>query len=187
VTQRARMLSGELYDAGDARLVADRVRARRLLAAYNATDAADREGRTRILSELVGSLGDGVWVEPPFFCDYGDNISLGNGAYLNANCVVLDPAPVEIGAGALLGPSVQLLTATHPADAAARAAGREYALAVTIGANAWIGAAALVLPGVTVGENAVVGAGSVVTRDVPPNVVAAGNPCRVIRELEEPR
>ena len=184
MSEREKMLAGELYDGFAPELVEERVRARRLLGAYNATDAADREGRTRILAELIGSLGDDVWIEPPFFCDYGSNIVVGDGAYLNANCVVLDCAPVEIGAGALLGPAVQIYAATHPVSPAARAAGKEYALPASIGANTWIGGAAVILAGVTVGENSVVGAGSVVARDVPPNVLAVGNPCRVVRELE---
>ncbi len=179
------MLAGELYDAFAPELAEERIHARRLLAALNATDAADLKERTRILGELIGSLGERVWVEPPFFCDYGSNISLGHGAYLNANCVVLDCARVEIGAGALLGPGVQIYAAAHPVERQARAAGEEYALPVTIGADTWIGGAAVILAGVTVGDGSVVGAGSVVTRDVSPSVLAAGNPCRVIRELEE--
>ncbi len=186
MSEREKMLAGELYDGFAPELVAERTRARRLLAAYNATDPADREQRTRILDELVGALGEGVWIEPPFFCDYGSNLTLGDGVYLNASCVVLDCAPIEIGAGALFGPAVQVYAATHPIEPEARAAGPEYALPVSIGANTWIGGAAVILPGVTIGDNSVVGAGSVVTRDVPANVVAAGNPCRVIRQLEAP-
>lgn len=184
-SERQKMLAGELYDSFAPELAKERIRARRLLAAFNATDAADREQRARVLEELIGSLGEEVWVEPPFLCDYGANISLGDGAYLNANCVVLDCARVEIGAGALLGPGVQIYAAAHPISRAARAAGKEYALPVTIGPDTWIGGAAVILPGVSVGQGSVVGAGSVVTRDVPPEVLAAGNPCRVIRQLEE--
>lgn len=179
------MLAGELYDASVPELVEERLRARRLCAAYNATDAGNSEGRTRLLEELIGSLGDRVWIEPPFFCDYGSNITLGDGAYLNFDCVVLDCAAVEIGAGAQLGPAVQVYAATHPLSPAARRELREYALPVTIGPNTWIGGAAVILAGVSIGANSVVGAGSVVTRDVPPDVVAVGNPCRVIRRLDD--
>jgi maltose O-acetyltransferase len=183
-SERAKMLAGELYDASVPELVEERLRARRLVAAYNATDAGDREGRTRLLAELIGSLGEDVWIEPPFHCDYGSNITLGDSAYLNFNCVVLDCAAVEIGAGAQLAPAVQVYAATHPLSADARRDLREYALPVTIGPNTWIGGAAVILPGVSIGENSVIGAGSVVTRDVPSDVLAAGNPCRVIRELD---
>jgi maltose O-acetyltransferase len=183
VSEREKMLAGELYNASAPELAEERIRAKRLLAVYNATDAADREQRTRVLVELVGALGDGVWIEPPFFCDYGLNIVLGDGVYMNANCVVLDCAPVEIGAGTLFGPAVQVYAATHPVEPAARASGDEYALPVSIGPNCWIGGAAVILPGVTIGANSVIGAGSVVTRDVPADAVAAGNPCRVLRRL----
>jgi maltose O-acetyltransferase len=179
------MLAGELYDANAPELVEGRTRARRLLSAYNATDAADREGRTHLLAQLVGSHGDGVWIEPPFYCDYGSNITLGDRAYLNFDCVVLDCAPVSIGAGTMLGPAVQIYAATHPVDAAARAEGREYALPVTIGTDVWIGGAVVILPGVTIGDRSVIAAGSVVTRDVPDGVVVGGNPGRIVRRLEE--
>jgi maltose O-acetyltransferase len=182
-TERERMVAGELYDASDPELVRERARARRLTASFNAGSQEEREERRSLLAELLGSVGERAWIEPPFYCDYGWNISLGAGAFLNFNCVVLDCARVEIGAGTLLGPAVQLCPATHPISAAERATGLEYALPIAIGANVWIGAAAIVGPGVTIGDNAVIGAGSVVVRDVPANVVAAGNPCRVLREL----
>jgi maltose O-acetyltransferase len=177
------MLAGELYDAWDPGLARERARARRLTALYNAT-AQDQPGeRERLLRELLGEVGEGAWIEPPFFCDYGSNIALGERAFLNFNCVVLDCARVEIGAGALLGPAVQLSAATHPVGARERENGLEYALPITIGRNVWIGAAVVVGPGVTIGDDSVVGAGSVVVRDVPAGVVAVGNPCRVLREL----
>jgi maltose O-acetyltransferase len=180
---RTKMLVGELYDAGDAELVAARAHARRLTARYNATLSDDEEERRQLLAELFADVAPGVWAEPPFHCDYGCNITAGERAFLNFGCVALDCAPVEIGANAKLGPYVQLCTATHPLDPAQREAALEYALPIHIGRNVWIGAGAIVGPGVTVGENSVVGAGSVVLRDVPANVVAVGNPCRVLRPL----
>jgi maltose O-acetyltransferase len=177
------MLAGELYDAADPELVETRARARRLTALYNATSQDDAEGRERLLRELIGTVGEGVWIEPPFFCDYGANIVLGDRAFLNFNCVVLDCARVEVGERALLGPAVQLSAATHPVDPRERAQGLEYALPITIGRDVWIGSAAVVGPGVTIGDGSVIGAGSVVVRDIPAGVVAVGNPCRVLREV----
>jgi maltose O-acetyltransferase len=183
VTEREKMVAGEPYRADDAELVRERFRARRLTARYNATDPEDLGERRALLAELLGGGGDQAWIEAPFFCDYGWNISLGEGAFLNFNCVALDCAPVEIGAFSLLGPAVQLCTATHPVDPAERETGLEYALPIAIGRNVWIGAAAIIGPGVTIGDGSVIGAGAVVLRDVPAGVLAAGNPCRVIREL----
>jgi maltose O-acetyltransferase len=177
------MVSGELYDASDPELYESRVRARRLTAQLSAADPGDREGRSALLRELLGHLGDRAWIEPPFACDYGWNISLGDRAFVNFNCVVLDCAPVTIGADTMLASAVQLCPATHPIDADERASGLEYALPISIGEKVWIGAAVVVGPGVTIGDNSVIGAGSVVIRDIPANVVAVGNPCRVIREL----
>jgi maltose O-acetyltransferase len=177
------MVSGELYRADDPELVRERARARELAARYNATLEGDREERGALLSELLGEVGAGAWIEPPVFCDYGWNISLGEGAFLNFNCVVLDVAPVRIGALTQIGPAVQICTATHPLDPADREAGLEYARPIELGRNVWIGAAAVIGPGVTVGDGSVIGAGSIVLRDVPAGVLAAGSPCRVIREL----
>ena len=136
-----------------------------------------------LLAELLAQVGEDAWIEPPFYCDYGWNISLGERAFLNFNCVILDCAAVEIGAGSMLGPAVQLCAATHPVDPAERATGLEYARPIVIGTNVWIGAGAIVGAGVTVGDDAVIGAGSIVLRDIPARVFAAGNPCRVIRTL----
>jgi maltose O-acetyltransferase len=175
------MLAGELYRADDPELVADRLRCDELLRRFNC--APDETARRRALAELVGGLGEGADVRPPFACDYGAHITVGPGAFVNFNAVVLDVAPVAIGAAAQLGPGVQLLAADHPRDPALRRSGLERGAPVTIGENAWIGAGAIVCPGVEVGADAIVGAGSVVTRSVPPGVVAAGVPCRVLREL----
>jgi maltose O-acetyltransferase len=182
-TERERMLAGEPYHAWDSELVEARARARRLLVRYNATLQEEVVERRSLLDELLGHAGKDAWIEPPFHCDYGANISLGDGAYLNFRCLVLDCAAVEIGELTKLGPGVQLCTATHPVDPADRAALIEYAKPILLGRNVWIGAGAIICPGVTVGDNSVVGAGSVVVRDVPANVVVAGNPCRLLREL----
>jgi maltose O-acetyltransferase len=182
-TQRERMLAGELYLASDPELVAARVQARELSGRYNATPAAAADERRALLGELIGELGAEVWIEPPFHCDYGANIVLGDGVYFNFGCIVLDCARVEIGPLTKLGPAVQLCAATHPVDPEERATGWELARPIAVGRNVWIGGGAIVGPGVTIGDDSVIGAGSVVVNDVPPRVVAAGAPCRVIREL----
>ncbi|HET6229061.1 MAG TPA: sugar O-acetyltransferase [Longimicrobiaceae bacterium] len=177
------MLRGDLYLASDPALVEARVRARRLFARLNASDPGDGPGREALMRELLGRVGDGAWIEPPFYCDYGMQITLGAGAFVNFGAVFLDPAPITIGEQAQLGPGVQLLTADHPRDAAERAAGPELARPIVIGSRAWLGGGVIVGPGVTIGADSIVGAGSVVMRDVPAGVVAGGNPCRVIRRL----
>jgi maltose O-acetyltransferase len=182
-TEREKMLGGELYLANDPELVALRRRARELFAAYNRTTQDEPAERERLLRVLLGHSGSGVWVEPPFFCDYGIHTRLGDGVYLNFNCVFLDCAAIEVGDNVKFGPSVQLYAAHHPVGAAERIAGPELASPIRIGKNCWIGGGAIVCPGVTIGDNTTVGAGSVVVRDVPADVVAAGNPCRVLRRL----
>jgi maltose O-acetyltransferase len=183
MTEREKMLAGALYLATDPELVAARTRARRLWSRFNATDPESAAERAALLRELLGRVGNDVAIEPPFFCDYGTQITLGDGVFINMNCVFLDCAAIDIGAHTFLGPSVQLYTATHPIDAATRVAGPELAQPIRIGARVWIGGGAIVGPGVTIGDDTTIGAGSVVMRDVPARVVAAGNPCRVIREL----
>ncbi|HEY2589274.1 MAG TPA: sugar O-acetyltransferase [Tepidisphaeraceae bacterium] len=182
MTEREKMLAGELYDALDPELVRCRDRARDLCQILNATREADREVRRRVLSELFGRGGDTVWMQPPFFCDYGTNILLGERVFFNFNCVVLDVCEVRIGDCALIGPAVQIYTPMHPMDAALRRR-QEYGRPVEIGSDVWIGGGAIICPGVRVGSRSVIGAGSVVTRDVPDDVFAAGNPCRVIRPI----
>ena len=177
------MVAGELYLADDAELVESRTRARILTARYNATTQDDPVGRREVLEELLGEAGPDVWVEPPFFCDYGWNISFGAGVFLNFNCVVLDVAPVRVGEQTLIGPAVQLSAATHPLDPRRREQRLEYGGPIDVGRNVWIGAGAIVGAGVTIGDDSVIGAGSVVVRDVPAGVLAAGSPCRVIRDL----
>jgi maltose O-acetyltransferase len=180
-TERQKMLSGELYDPMDAELIAARVRARDLCQALNATREEEQQERRRILRELLGAGAESVWMQPPFFCDYGWNIELGERVFFNFNCVVLDVCPVRIGSFTLFGPAVQVLTPMHPLNAERRRR-EEYGKPVEIGADVWVGGGALILPGVRIGSRAVIGAGSVVTRDVPERVFAAGNPCRVLSE-----
>ena len=177
------MLAGEPYDPLDPELVAARKRARDLCWALNAGQEAEQDQRRSILCQLFGAGGDTVWMQPPFFCDYGSNIELGQRVFFNFNCVVLDVCPVRIGSFTIIGPAVQLYTATHPLDPALRRR-EESGRPLEIGSDVWIGGGAIILPGVRIGSRAVVGAGSVVTRDVPEGVLAAGNPCRVVRPLE---
>ena len=183
-TEREKMLAGELYDPLDLELVAARARARDLCQALNATRETDRDGRRRLVQELFGAGGDTVWIQPPFYCDYGTNIELGERVFFNFNCVVLDVCPVRIGSYTLFGPAVQIYTPLHPFEAELRRV-QEFGRPVEIGDDVWVGGGAIILPGVRIGARAVIGAGSVVTRDVPEGVFAAGNPCRVIRVLEE--
>jgi maltose O-acetyltransferase len=184
MTEREKMLAGHLYDPFDAELVSARARARDLCQALNATREAEQDERRRILQELFGAGGDSVWMQPPFFCDYGANIELGERVFFNFNCVVLDVRPVRIGSFTLFGPAVQILTPMHPWNAELRRK-EEFGKPIDIGADVWVGAGAIILPGVQIGSRAVIGAGSVVTRNIPDGVFAAGNPCRVLREITE--
>lgn len=183
ISEKAKMLAGELYSGGDPELAADRRHAQRLLARYNATGPDDGELRTSLMRGLLGAVGDEVDIQPRFSCDYGYNIRLGSRAFVNYNCVFLDCAAIEIGDDLQMGPAVQLYTAAHPRDRATRVAWLEYARPIRIGDGVWIGGGAIVLPGITIGDGCVVGAGSVVTRDLPPLTLAVGNPARIIRSL----
>jgi maltose O-acetyltransferase len=176
------MLAGELYLAGDPELVADRARCERLLRAFNAEPEKDVRGR--VLEELLGAVGEGAEIRPPFFCDYGYNIRLGAGVFLNFNCVILDVVPVTIGDRVQIASAVQILAADHPIDPEVRKTTLENGRPITIEADAWIGGGAILCPGVSVGAGSVIGAGSVVTHDIPPGVVAVGNPCRVLRPVD---
>lgn len=177
------MLRGDLYLADDPVLVADRLRCQALLEQFNALPAARAVERHAVLAELLGALGDGAELLPPVHCDYGFTTTVGDRSFINYGAVILDCAPVTIGSDVQLGPGVQLLTATHPLDAATRMARWESARPISIGDGAWLGGGVIVCPGVTIGNEAVVGAGSVVTRDIPARVLAAGNPCRVVRPI----
>lgn len=182
--QRERMLSGELYRADDPDLVAGRLACQRSLAAFNTTGPDAGARRRELLGGLLGSFGENSVIEPRFCCDYGINIHIGADCFINYDAVFLDCAPITIGDHVLIGPRVQLLTASHPVDdIAARRAGWESAAPITVGDDVWLAAGVIVCSGVTIGSGAVIGAGSVVTRDVPEWVLAAGNPSRVIRPL----
>jgi maltose O-acetyltransferase len=192
--ERERMLRGEPYNSRDKSLIATAHRARALLGAFTATPSTDLEQRRTILAQLLGEVGDDVWIEPPFFCDYGENVYVGARSFVNVNCVFLDSAEIRIGANALIGPGVHLLTVSHPLRAADRIVGGEklspnqspystHALPIKIGDNVWIGAGTIVLPGVTIGDNVTIGAGSIVSSDIPSDSLAFGQPCRVQRSL----
>jgi len=182
---KERMLRGELYLADDPELVADQSRAQGLVERYNATPHAAEEERRALLRELLGDVGEGVVVKPPFRCDYGSMIAIGERTFVNYGCVMLDVAPIRIGSACQLATNVQLLTATHPIDPEPRRLGWEYAEPITIGDNVWLGGGAIVCPGVAIGDDTVVGAGAVVTRDLPGGVVAVGSPASVLREIDE--
>jgi len=173
------MLAGALYDASDPELEAERATTHRWLMRYNAALAASDSDRRTLLLERFAQVGAGAVIRPPFHCDYGFNINLGAGVFLNFNCVILDVVAVNIGDKTQIGPAVQLLAADHPRDAVTRAAGLELGRPIRIGCNVWIGGGAMILPGVSIGDDALIGAGSVVTRDIPAGAVAFGNPARV--------
>ena len=178
-SEKDKMLAGELYDGTAPEIQAEQAAAHEWLARYNATLGMKPTERHKLLLERFAAVGEGAVVRPPFHCDYGSNIRLGAGVFLNFNCVILDVVEVTIGDRTQIGPGVQILTADHPRDAATRASGLEFGRPVRIGRNVWIGAGAIVLPGVSIGDDAVIGAGSVVTRAVPAGATAFGNPARV--------
>lgn len=182
-TEREKMLAGELYLIDDPELMSMRHGCYALLDRLNATSNGDKAERREIFRELFGSCGSNVNVKSNFKCDYGSNIHLGNDVFINVECVICDCAPVRIGDGTLIGPQVGIYAVTHPLDAEERAQGREWGEPVTIGRNCWIGGHATINPGVTLGDNVVVGSGAVVTHSVPDNVMVAGVPARIIREL----
>ena len=183
-TEKEKMLAGELYDPLDPELVSARDRARELCQDLNATREQEQEKRRAILKQLFGRGGESVWMQPPFFCDYGTNIVLGERVFFNFNCVVLDVCVVRVGDYTMFGPAVQIYTATHPMNAELRRK-QEFAKPIEIGSDVWVGGGAIICPGVRIGSKSVIGAGSVVTRDIPDGVFAAGNPCRVMREIAE--
>ena len=182
-TNRERMLAGDLYIADDPESGRLARRAVRLADAYHRAFVADESAARSLLDALLGQLGEGAFVKPPLFVDYGENISIGARTFVNYNLTALDVAAITIGEDCQLGPNVQLLTPTHPIDPQPRRDKLEAAEPITLGDNVWLGGGVIVCPGVTIGDNSVIGAGSVVTRDIPANVVAVGNPARVLRRI----
>lgn len=183
-TEKQKMLAGELYLANDPELAAENKRAARLVRAYSQTTPDEPERRLELLRELLGSVGENPQIVPPFHCDYGSNIYLGDRFYMNYGGVILDCNTVHIGNDVLCAPYVQIYTAYHPTNPATRLTGRELAAPIRIGNNVWIGGGVIICPGVTIGDNTTIGAGSVVVKDIPANVIAVGNPCRVVRQLD---
>lgn len=183
MTEKERMLRGELYLAHDEELKRDRLRARSLTKLFNETTEEEPEYRRELLKELFHSMGEHITIEPPFRCDYGSHIRIGDNFYANYDCIILDVCDVTIGDHVFFGPRVGVYTAAHPIDAGVRNANFEYGRPITIGDSVWVGGDVVINPGVTVGKNVVIGSGSVVTKDIPDNVIAAGNPCRVLRPI----
>ena len=183
-TEKEKMLAGEMYNCLDPDLEAERQKTKKLLRLYNLTESAPE--RQTILQQLLGKIGQNSIIEPPFYCSYGQNIHLGEHVFLNVLCIILDCNEVRIGDHVMIGPGVQIYTAAHMLEAEARNQGWEIAKPIVIEDNVWLGGGAILVPGVRIGRNAVVGAGAVVTRNVPANTVVAGNPARVIREIEQP-
>lgn len=182
-TELQKMLDGELYIATDPMLVEMRTSARTLFSKYNLIPVENSSERKKLLKELLGKTGENIDIQTPFYCDYGSHIFVGENLFMNFNCVILDCAKVTIGDNVAFGPNVQIYTAYHPIIASERIKGPELAAPITIGNNVWLGGGAIVCPGVEIGDNTTIGAGSVVTKNIPANAFAAGNPCRVIREL----
>lgn len=183
-TEREKMLAGEPYLASDKALYDDRIACRKSLQIFNNSIPNTSEWREAIQS-LIPSSTESTYIEPPFRCDYGSNIIVGKNFYANFNCVILDVNRVEIGDNVMFAPNVQVYTAGHPIDVKGRVEeGVEFGLPIKIGHNVWIGGGVIICPGITIGDNSVIGAGAVVTKDVPPNVVAAGNPCKVIKLID---
>lgn len=182
---KEKMINGKLYLASDKELRSDLLNAKKLCRLYNLTTEDELEKRDSIIKDLVGTCGNNCLIEPPFYCDYGFNISIGNDFYANHNCVILDGCPVSIGNNVYFGPNVGIYTASHPISAKVRRLCYEYSKPISIGNDVWIGGNAVVMPGVKIGNNVVIGAGSVVTKDIPDNVIAVGNPCKVLRNITD--
>ena len=184
MTEKEKMLSGQLYDASDEQLTRERHECRLLFQQINSLPESEKFTRDKLFYRLFGEAGAELYIEPPFFCDYGYNISVGDKVFMNFNCCILDVMQVTIGSRVLFGPNVQIYTATHPLDAKTRATWLEFAKPVSIGNDVWIGGGAIICPGVNIGHGVVIGAGAVVTKDVPDNVFVGGNPARVIKEID---
>ena len=184
MTEKEKMLAGELYNAADPVLVKERHKARLLTQQINSLNENAKKERNQLLRTLMPDAGKGLWIEPPFYCDYGYNIRTGKNVFFNFNCCILDVMPVTIGSDVLFGPNVQIYTATHPLEAEARKTWLEFAKPITIGDDVWVGGGAIICPGVTIGNGVVIGAGAVVTKSVPDNVFVGGNPARVIKQID---
>lgn len=184
-TEKEKMLQEDLYRAGDTELQADVANSRQLTRLFNNTTEEQKDYRKQLLKKIFKKTGDNIYVEPPFRCDYGTNTTIGNNFYANFDCIFLDVAPIKIGENVMFGPRVSLLTPGHPIDAIVRNSGLEFGKAITIGDNVWFGGNVVVNPGVTIGNNTIIGSGSVVTKNIPNNVIAAGNPCKIIREITD--
>lgn len=182
-TEREKMLNGELYLATDEELTKMHLKSRKLMHEFNFSQPADVSHQIQIAKKLFGSIGKDFTIRPPFYCDYGCHIVAGDDLYINYDCTILDCNMVYLGNNVLIAPKVQIYTACHPTDPQIRISGKEFAKPVFIGDNVWLGGGAIICPGVSIGDNVTIGAGSVVTKDIPNNVVAAGNPCRVIKQV----
>ena len=185
MSEQEKMISGQLYNSTDEKLSEQRIKAKKLCSQYNNLEPDNYEERKSILKELLGKTKENFWIEPNFWCDYGYNIEIGENFYSNHNLVILDPAKVTFGYNVFIAPNCGFYTAGHPIDAELRNQLLEFAYPITVGNNVWFGGNVVVLPGVTIADNVVIGAGSVVTKDIPANVVAVGNPCKVLREITE--
>ena len=184
-TEKEKMLEGVYYKPMDPELSNDRRRAKIILRKFNTTPVEEAEKKIEIIRKFLGSVGKNVWIEPPFQCDYGYNIHLKDSVYFNVNCVILDGNRVNIGKNVMFGPSVHIYTVTHPLDPIERLTYKEITKPVNIGDNAWIGGCSVILPGISIGKNSIVGAGGIVTKDIPDNVVAGGNPCKIIKKIQK--
>jgi len=184
MTEKEKMIQGLMHNPLDPELCKDRDHARLLFQEINRIEEDQKPLRDKRFYDLLPNAGKNLWIEPPFYCDYGYNIFAGEKFFMNFNCCILDVAPVTIGNRVMFGPNVQIYTATHPLNAKERSSGTEYAKPITIGNDVWLGGGVIVCPGVTIGNGVVIGAGAVVTKDIPDNVFAAGNPAKVIKEIE---
>ena len=185
-TEKEKMLAGELYNAFTPQLLSERLACRELIYTYNSTRPSEAKRRDEIIRKLFGQFGANSIIEPPLQCDYGYNVYWGENSFANYNLVILDTCPIHVGNYVLIGPDVKLYTGTHPTDPQERLDGLEYGKPIRIGNNVWIGGGVIIVAGATIGDNSVIGAGSVVVKDIPANVVAVGNPCKVVKQLQAP-